>query len=101
MRSPWGPHDPGLTYTDDIENIPPQFRQLGAEVSMQNDAGEMKTFYVTRIEDGQLTVDGNHPLAGKPLIVKVSILEVRDALPGEENTSGVHSAGAQGSCSIN
>ena len=63
----FGPHDPNLTFTDDLANVPPEFRLVGAEVQMQNDAGEIKTFYVTRIEDGRLTVDGNHPLAGKAL----------------------------------
>ena len=77
------------------------FRRVGAEVAMQNEAGEVKTFYVTRIEDGKLTVDGNHPLAGKSLFVRVNILEVRDAEPGEEMTSGIHAAGPQGTCSIN
>ena len=96
----FGAHDPALTFTDDIENVPPQFRHVGAEVAMQNDAGDTKTFYVTQIEDGKLTVDANHPLAGKPLIVRVNILEVRDAEPGEELTSGIH-AGGQGSCSLN
>jgi len=75
----FGDHDPNLTFTDDIENVPPQFRQLGMEVQMQNEAGEVKSFFVTKIEDGKLTVDGNHPLAGKELVVKVKILEVRDA----------------------
>jgi FKBP-type peptidyl-prolyl cis-trans isomerase SlyD len=96
----FGEHDPDLTFTDDVENVPPQFRRVGAEVAMQNEAGEVKTFYVTRIEDGKLTVDANHPLAGKPLIVRVNILEVRDAEPGEELTSGIHAAG-QGTCSLN
>jgi FKBP-type peptidyl-prolyl cis-trans isomerase SlyD len=75
----FGDHDPTLTFTDDIENVPPQFRQLGAEVQMQNEVGEMKSFFVTKIENGLLTVDGNHPLAGKELTVNVKILEVRDA----------------------
>lgn len=75
----FGDHDPNLTFTDDIENVPPQFRQLGMEVQMQNEEGEVKSFFVTKIEDGKLTVDGNHPLAGKELVVKVKILEVRDA----------------------
>ncbi len=91
----FGEHDPNLTFTDDIENVPPQFRQLGAEVQMQNEDGDVKSFFVTRIEDGRLTVDGNHPLAGKTLVVKVKILEVRDAtkedamsvgLPGQSHT---------------
>lgn len=75
----FGEHDSSLTFTDDIENVPPQFRQLGAEVQMQNEAGEVKSFFVTKIEDGKLTVDGNHPLSGKVLKVNVKILEVRDA----------------------
>jgi FKBP-type peptidyl-prolyl cis-trans isomerase SlyD len=74
----FGPHDPNLTFTDSIENVPPQFRHVGAEVQMQNDSGEVKTFYITNIGDGQLTVDGNHPFAGKHLRVKVQIKEVRD-----------------------
>jgi len=75
----FGPHDPSLMFTDDLENVPPQFRYLGAEVQMQNESGETKVFYVTRIENGKLTVDGNHPLAGKRLHVSVLIREVRDA----------------------
>ena len=75
----FGDHDPDLTFTDKIENVPPQFRQVGAEVQMQNEGGAVKNFYVTKIENGELTVDGNHPLAGKTLVVTVKILEVRDA----------------------
>ena len=87
----FGERDPNLTFTDDMENVPAQFRQVGAEVQMQNESGETKRFYVTKIEGGKLTVDGNHPLAGKNLTVKIKILEVRDAKPGEEKISGIHS----------
>ncbi len=90
----FGPHDPDLTFTDDLANVPPQFRHLGAEVQMQNEAGETQTFYVTKIEDEKLTVDGNHPLAGKTLKVQVKILEVRDATIEDVNP-------AAGSCSLN
>ncbi|HEB94993.1 MAG TPA: peptidylprolyl isomerase [Sedimenticola thiotaurini] len=75
----FGEHDPNLTFTDDLDNVPPQFRHVGAEVEMQNESGETRSFIVTRIEDGRLTVDGNHPMAGKTLVVRVKILEVRDA----------------------
>jgi FKBP-type peptidyl-prolyl cis-trans isomerase SlyD len=93
----FGDHDPKLTFTDDIENVPPQFRHLGAEVQMQNEAGEVKSFFVTKIENDKLTVDGNHPLAGKTLKVNVKILEVRDA-----TREDAMSIGAQGqSTSIN
>jgi FKBP-type peptidyl-prolyl cis-trans isomerase SlyD len=97
----FGARDPSLTFTDAIDNVPPQFRQVGAEVQMQNDQGETKSFFVTRIEDGQVTVDGNHPLAGKQLIVRVTITEVRDARPGEEQVSGIHAVQMQGPPTIN
>ena len=84
----FGPHDPSLTFTDDVENVPPQFRRVGAEVQMQNEAGEAKAFQVTRIEEGKLTIDGNHPLAGKNLVVRVKILEVRDATMEDMAPSG-------------
>ncbi|NCC29271.1 MAG: peptidylprolyl isomerase [Gammaproteobacteria bacterium] len=79
----FGPHDPDLTFTDALENVPPEFRFVGAEVQMENDAGETRQFHVTRIEDGKLTLDGNHPLAGKTLRVHVRIEEVRDPTHAE------------------
>lgn len=88
----FGAHDPDLTFTDDIENVPPEFRHIGAEVQMQNEAGEFKTFSVSKIEDGKLTVDANHPLAGKHLVVRVKIVNVRDAKAGEEMVSGIHAS---------
>lgn len=90
----FGAHDPDLTFTDDIDNVPPQFRHLGAEVQMQNEEGDVRTFHVTSIENGRLTVDGNHPLAGKHLTVRVQILEVRDPRPEDLNPN-------TGSCMIN
>ena len=79
----FGEHDPELTFEDDIENVPAQFRQVGIQVEMANDAGETKTFVVTKIEDGKLTLDGNHPLAGKTARFSVKIIAIRDATPEE------------------
>ena len=79
----FGPHDPSLTYTDDIENVPAEFRRIGAEVEMMNDKGESRKFKVTRIEDGKLTVDGNHPMAGKHIIFNIKVVGIRDATPDE------------------
>jgi len=80
----FGDHDPELTFTDDINNVPPEFRKMGAEVQMKNESGENKTFYVSKIENGKLTIDGNHPLAGKELVINIKILEVRDATPADQ-----------------
>lgn len=84
----FGPHDPSLTFTDDVDNVPPQFRRLGAEVQMQNERGETRSFFVSRIEDGKLTVDGNHPFAGKTLTYAVTVADIRDATD-EEKQQGI------------
>jgi len=79
----FGPHDPSLTYTDDLENVPPEFRRVGAEVEMMNDQGEARKFTVSSIEDGRLTVDGNHPMAGKTVTFSIRVADIRDATPDE------------------
>ena len=84
-----------IEFTDDLENVPEQFRYVGAEVPMQNSEGETKTFYVSKIEDGKLTVDGNHPLAGKTLTLRVKILDVRDSTEEDIRQSGIHSTNPQ------
>ena len=79
----FGPHDPALTYTDDLENVPAEFRRIGAEVEMVNDSGDSRTFIVTDIQDGKLTVDGNHPMAGKVITFQIKVTDIRDASEDE------------------
>jgi len=79
----FGEVDPNLLFTDDIINVPEQFRKIGAAVEMQNDQGEVKKFLVSKIENGKLTVDGNHPLAGKTIKFNISVVTVRDATENE------------------
>ena len=84
----FGSHDASLSFTDSIENVPDEFRRVGAEVEMMNDEGDSKKFVVTHIEDGKLTVDGNHPMAGKVIIFHIKVTAIRDALD-EELVNGV------------
>jgi FKBP-type peptidyl-prolyl cis-trans isomerase SlyD len=79
----FGEHQAELTFIDQIDNVPPEFRHIGAEVEFQNDKGESRMFRVTNIEDGKLTVDGNHPFAGKVITYNIKVAAVRDATPDE------------------
>ncbi len=79
----FGPKLDELIFTDDINNVPLEYRFIGAAVTMQNDKGGTKDFIVSSIEDGKLTIDGNHPLAGKDIIFYVEVLSVRDATADE------------------
>jgi len=87
----FGEHQQELTFTDDLANVPPQFQHIGAEVEFQNDKGETKIFRVIRIEDGRLTVDGNHPFAGKTIIYNIRVEDVREASM-DELANGVANA---------
>ena len=84
----FGYHDPSMTFTDDIANVPSEFRRIGAEVEMQNDRGETRTFFVSKIEGDKLTVDGNHPFAGKTLTYAVTVADIRYASE-EEKQKGI------------
>jgi FKBP-type peptidyl-prolyl cis-trans isomerase SlyD len=84
----FGVADPNLTYTDDIENVPEEFRRIGAEVEMMNDQGDSRKFTVSHIGGGKLTVDGNHPMAGKTVVFHILVTDIRDATP-EELSNGV------------
>ena len=91
----FGPRREDLTFSDDLANVPPEFHQVGAEVEMQNDRGESKKFVVSKIEGDKLTVDGNHPLAGKTITFHLTLTEIRDA-SNEEIASGQVSEGPFG-----
>lgn len=75
----FGPRDEGLVFTDSIENVPEEYREIGMKILMENDKGEPREFIVTRMDDKTLTVDGNNPLCGRDLIFKLEILSIRDA----------------------
>lgn len=79
----YGARDENLVFTDNIENVPEEYREVGMKILMENEKGETKEFIVTRMDDKTLTVDGNNPLCGRDLIFKLEILTVRDATPEE------------------
>lgn len=82
----FGGHDPKLTFTDDLENAPPELRQVGAQFEAQNASGETISLVVTRIADGKITVDANHPLAGKTVTFEVTVHAIRDATEDERRS---------------
>ncbi len=83
----FGDADPDLIIQEDLENLPPMLRSIGAQAEMQNDAGDILTFRVVEIQDGTVTLDGNNPLAGKPCVVAATVVSIRDAT-AEEMRSG-------------
>jgi len=83
----YGPRDESLVFTDHIDNVPEEYREVGTTILAENEKGEPHSFIVTRIDDETLTVDGNNPLCGRKVLFKLEILSVRDAT-GEEIEAG-------------
>ena len=65
---------------------------LGMQFQAQTAQGPIAVV-VTEIEGDQVTVDGNHPLAGETLHFAVEITEVREASVEEVLHGHVHGAG--------
>lgn len=85
----FGPYDPELTYSDEITNVPPEFHQIGAEAEFEDPQGEIITMIVTSIENGNITLDGNHPFAGKTVTFVIKIIDIRDATVEEISRGGL------------
>jgi FKBP-type peptidyl-prolyl cis-trans isomerase SlyD len=84
----FGPRDESLVFTDRIENVPEEYRQVGTSILMENDAGRTRSFLVTHLDDETLTVDGNNPLCGRAVVFTLEILAVRDATDEETRAGG-------------
>ena len=75
----FGEYDDSKVIRDKIENVPPEYHEVGAVSSFKNEKGEQLTFVVKSIDNGEVVFDGNHPYAGKTMIFKMTIVEIRDA----------------------
>ena len=80
----FGPRDESLVFSDRIDNVPEEYRQVGTSILMENDSGQTRSFLVTHLDDETLTVDGNNPLCGREVVFTLEILSVREA--SEEET---------------
>jgi FKBP-type peptidyl-prolyl cis-trans isomerase SlyD len=88
----YGERDESLVFTDRIENVPEEYREIGMTITMENAKGEMKSFIVTRFDDKTLTVDGNNPLCGREITFALEVLSIRDATEEEIEHGGAADA---------
>jgi FKBP-type peptidyl-prolyl cis-trans isomerase SlyD len=84
----FGPRDESLVFTDHIENVTEEYRQVGTSILMENDKGQTRSFLVTGVDDETLTVDGNNPLCGREVVFTLEILTVREATDEEMKAGG-------------
>ena len=74
----FGKIDEGLIFQDSLENVPEEYRKIGMQIDFANDKGVKRKFRVTKMDDKNITFDGNHLFAGKELVYKIKIIDVAD-----------------------
>lgn len=67
--------------------------EVGMQFHSQAEGGQVMQVVVTDVTDDVVTIDANHPLAGKQLNFDVEITEVREATEEELSHGHVHGVG--------
>lgn len=67
---------------------------VGVQFHAQSPEGDMLVITVTEVNGDEITIDGNHPLAGETLNFSVKVVGIRDA--SEEEVAHGHVHGPDG-----
>lgn len=103
----YGEYDPEATYLLPKDQFPPTFDlHIGAELRVRADNGSILSARVASIEEENVKIDLNHPLAGKTLLFNATIAGIREATSDELAAGRVggscsscgSSEGCSGSC---
>ena len=78
---------PREAFGDEIDKV-----EVGMRFQAETEQGPVPVV-VTAMDTGTVTVDGNHPLAGKELHFEVNITDIRDASQEEIDHGHVHGPG--------
>lgn len=73
----YGPHRLDRVIDVERHHLPPDLQpELGQRLNMTRPDGTSLTVVVTTITETQVTLDANHPLAGKDLIFDITLVEI-------------------------
>ncbi len=90
----YGPVIPGLNMTVKKNQFPGINEiQVGMQFQAQSPEGHGMVFTIVKLEGDDVTIDGNHPLAGQTLHFAVEILSMRAATSEEMSHGHVHGEG--------
>ncbi len=83
----FGHYDPDLRVTAPFSVFPEQAQQVGAHLEGEAEDGNSVDFTVIAVDNDMITLDGNHPYAGKTLKFVMEVLDIR-ASTKQERTLG-------------
>ncbi|MDM8546748.1 FKBP-type peptidyl-prolyl cis-trans isomerase [Candidatus Venteria ishoeyi] len=79
----FGEYDERLRMTDSFDAFPPEAQTVGTEMEAEVEDGSLHKFVVVKVENGLITVEGNHAYAGKKLRFVLEVLNIRPATDKE------------------
>ena len=86
----FGDYDDSLIIKDKLSNVPEEYRKKDELISFVNEKGDKKDFRVIDLNNETITLDGNHYLAGKELVYKIKILDVRESTPFDKEQAQIN-----------
>ncbi|MBC8414615.1 MAG: FKBP-type peptidyl-prolyl cis-trans isomerase [Nitrospira sp.] len=72
----YGAYSNKFIIESDILSLSVQDPEVGNEVNIELDFGEIRKALVIEVKDGKVRVDANHPLAGRYIIYEVKVIEI-------------------------
>lgn len=73
----YGPHQSQLVVNVERNQLPADFDlEVGQQLQIQQAPGQVIPVIVTDLSDDQVTLDANHPLAGKDLVFDIQLVEI-------------------------
>jgi len=71
----YGPHDPELVHVVDRARIPDEIDlKVGTALQATNASGQQVNLLVVALDGDDVTMDANHPMAGKTLNFELSLI---------------------------
>lgn len=73
----YGPHREEMVVEIDRQEFPPHFQpEIGQQLQIPQSDGRVTRLIVTDVSEKQVTLDANHPLAGRDLVFDIQLLEI-------------------------
>ena len=74
----YGPHDEDTVSVAERDKLPENLNPVvGQRLQMQQENGNTAVVIVTDVSDTTITLDANHPLAGKALTSEIGLVEMK------------------------
>jgi peptidylprolyl isomerase len=73
----YGPYREELAVQVNRTDLPPNLEpEVGQRLQLENKEGKTLVVLITQVNDASVTLDANHPLAGKDLNFEISLVEI-------------------------